>query len=85
VSAVIDADADGLDGAELTSGEDTVGHITMAIPSPYLSGKTLALMKVRKGYGKVGNALQVATATGEANLEVVSTPVYDPERLKVRS
>jgi aminomethyltransferase len=85
VSAVINAEADGLDGAELTSGEIAIGYITMAIASPYLSGKTLALMKVRKGFGKVGNTLQVTTTAGTATAEIVTTPVYDPERLKVRS
>lgn len=85
VSIVIDGDAEGLDGAAITLDGRTVGSVTMAVPSPVLGGRTLALARLAKGITTPGQALVVAAESGERTAEVVATPVYDPERTRVKS
>lgn len=82
----IDGDPDGLDGAPIVDGERSVGFVTMAVPSPALDGATLAMARLHRDFAKVGTALTVAPPSGpHRDAEVLKTPVYDPERLKVRS
>lgn len=85
VSIVIDGDAEGLDGASITLDGETVGSVTMAVPSPALGGRTLALARLAKGNTAPGQRLVVAAESGDRDAEVVATPVYDPERRRVRS
>ncbi|CAB4676659.1 unannotated protein [freshwater metagenome] len=80
-SVVIDAEADGLDGMSISADGATVGAVTMAIPSPILEGKTLALARLNKGFNSIGQQLLV----GSAPAIVVATPVYDPDRKRARS
>lgn len=85
VSITVEGEAEGLDGAVITLQGEEVGHITMAVPSPTLGGKTLALAKLKKGITSAGQELIVSLNGDDRNAVVVSTPVYDPERKKVRS
>ncbi|WP_053382409.1 aminomethyltransferase family protein [Leucobacter celer] len=84
-SLVIESAPDELEGAVILHDGAEVGHVTMAVPSPELGGETLALARVAKGHAAKGTSLTVRTPDGEAAARVVATPVYDPQRLKVRS
>lgn len=70
-----------LDGAEVFIGEQSAGRISIAVPSPVLGGKMLALARIAHGSAVVGTAVNAARAAGE----IVSMPVYDPERIRIRS
>ncbi len=82
VSLVVDADAAGLDGASVFHGDREVGRITMAVRSPVLDGKTLALALVDRDVAKPGAAVTLADG---ATATRVATPVYDPERTRAKS
>lgn len=85
VSITIDGEAEGIDGAAISLDGDKVGVVTMAVPSPELGGKTLALAKLKKGITSAGQELVVSVDGQQRSAVVVATPVYDPERKKVRS
>ena len=86
VTIRIDGDADGLDGAILANDGREVGFVTMAVPSPALGGATLAMARLHRDAARVGTSLTATPQAGEPrNAEVLKTPVYDPERLRVRS
>lgn len=86
VTVRIEGGADGLDGAPLAAGDKPVGFVTMAVPSPALNGATLGMARVHRDAADVGTALRLTTEAGQSrSAEVVATPVYDPERLRVRS
>jgi aminomethyltransferase len=85
VSLTIDGEAGGVDGAVISLDCKEVGVVTMAVPSPELGGKTLALAKLKKGITSAGQKLVVSVDGQQRNAVVVATPVYDPERKKVRS
>jgi aminomethyltransferase len=73
------------DGAALMSGNTQVGYVTMAVTSPYL-GRVLGLARIRKDFSSTGTRLRAALDGGrEIQAEIVATPVYDPERTRVRS
>ena len=84
VSVVID----GIDQAEFTpvslNGSEA-GVVTMALPSPHLRGRTLGLARVTKSAAAVGTILAGEHGGVPFRAEVVSTPVFDPERRRVRS
>lgn len=84
-SLVIEGDPDGLEEAPVFDGDVEVGYVTMAVPSPELGGATLALARVAKGHAAKDTALTVRAESGDRAAHVVATPVYDPQRLKVRS
>lgn len=86
VTVRISGDAEGLDGAVLTDAGREVGFVTMAVPSPVLGGATLAMARLHRDSARVGTELAVAPTSGEPRVaEVLKTPVYDPERQRVRS
>jgi aminomethyltransferase len=85
VSVTIEGEAEGVDGATIILDGEEVGLVTMAVPSPELGGKTLALAKLKKGITSAGQELQVVVDGNTRSAVVVATPVYDPERKKVRS
>lgn len=84
VSVVIDGPEQDYSFSGLLAGTDDVGSVTIAMPSFYLDGKILGLAKVAIAHAKVATVLGVA-ANASAQATVVAMPVYDPERLKVRS
>lgn len=86
VTIRIAGDPDGLDGAALSVHGSEVGFVTMAVASPALGGATLAMARIHRDAAKVGTELSVTPEFGDVRAaEVVKTPVYDPERLRVRS
>jgi aminomethyltransferase len=70
------------DGDALSVDGNQVGHVTMAIPSPYLKGQFLGLARVLKPNHIEGTKLDLPSG-GQA--KIVHTPVYDPDRINVRS
>ncbi|MDX6376463.1 MAG: aminomethyltransferase [Gaiellaceae bacterium] len=72
-------------GAPLYDGEAVVGHVTMSVPSPHLGFETLGLARVEKAYAGIGSRLVARLDDGDVAGEVVATPVYDPDRHRVRS
>ena len=68
------------------SGDIHVGHVTMAVPSPHLGGMMLGLAQVRKESATIGTGLRAVLEDGrDIHATVVPTPVYDPERVRLRS
>lgn len=84
VTVRIDADPETAEGATLLADGREVGHVTMAVPSPHLGGATLAMARIYRDAARAGTALTLGI-DGSPHAEVVSTPVYDPERTRVRS
>lgn len=80
VSIAFPIGAEGLDGAEITVDGSPAGTISMAIPSPALDGKMLALARIGKAHASIGTSV---SATGYSG-KVVNMPVYDPERKRAR-
>lgn len=86
VSVVVDAAPEAAEGARLELDGRDVGYVTMAVPSPALDGATLGLARVHRDAVKSGTALTaVATDGSKADATVRPTPVYDPERARVRA
>jgi aminomethyltransferase len=84
-SVVLERGEDAATGAELKRDGETIGHVTMSMPSPYLGGKTLGLARVDKAASEPGTRVVAIVGDDEIPGELVATPVYDPERLRVRS
>jgi aminomethyltransferase len=76
---------DGLDGSTVLADGQRVGLVTMAVPSPHLDGATIAMARIAKGHAAVGTELAIAMADSTVAARILSTPVYDPERRRVRS
>lgn len=85
VSLVIDAPAGGLDGARIVADGEEVGKVTMAVRSPALDGRTLALARLHKSYAPVGTSVAVASDGDYFDATVHRTPAFDPERIRVKS
>ena len=81
----IEGDPDGLDGALIEAEGIEVGCVTMAVPSPALNGATLAMARLHRDVARVGRQLIVQSPSGARVAEVLRTPVYDPERIRVKS
>jgi glycine cleavage system aminomethyltransferase T len=86
VSVVLARGGDAATGAELLSPSGaSIGNVTMAMPSPYLGGKTLGLARVDKEFMQPGTSVVAEVGEDEIAGEIVTTPVYDPERTRVHS
>ena len=86
VTVRISGEADGMDGSALLLDGREVGFVTMAVPSPLLDGATLGMARVQRDASAVGTRLTTTDPAGSSrSVEVVATPVYDPERVRVRS
>ncbi|MEH0416645.1 aminomethyltransferase family protein [Streptomyces sp. B21-083] len=86
VSVVVDAAPEVAEGARLELDGRDIGYVTMAVPSPALDGATLGLARVHRDAVKAGTALTAVAADGsKADATVRPTPVYDPDRTRVRA
>ncbi|WP_088288150.1 aminomethyltransferase family protein [Kineosporia sp. A_224] len=86
VTVQIDAAPEAAEGARLLLDGTDVGHVTMAVPSPHLGGATLAMARVDQDAAKPGTTLTTVGVDGATTSAIVkATPVYDPERTRVRS
>ena len=85
VTLQIEGDPDGLDGAIVHAGDAPLGMVTMAVPSPVLDGATIALARIHRDYADVDTEVRISTPDGRRAARVISTPVFDPQRIRVRS
>jgi aminomethyltransferase len=86
VSVVLDAAPEAFEGARLELDGRDVGYVTLPLPSPALDGATLGLARVHRDAAKSATALTAVAADGsKADATVRPTPVYDPERSRVRA
>jgi glycine cleavage system aminomethyltransferase T len=86
ISVVVGAGPEKAEGARLHLEGRDVGHITMAVRSPHLDGATLGMARVHRDGAKNGTVLAaVAADSTTAPATVKPTPVYDPERTRVRA
>lgn len=85
VSVVLDRGEEAASGATLAVDGNEIGHVTMAVPSPYLHGKTLGLARVHRDFTGAGTKVVASVEGDEIPGEIVKTPVYDPERKRVKS
>jgi aminomethyltransferase len=85
VTISVEGEPDGLDGSVVHAGEAPLGIVTMAVPSPVLGGQTIALARIHRDYANVDTELAVATPDGLRTATVIATPVFDPQRIRVRS
>jgi aminomethyltransferase len=83
-SVVLDRGGDEASGAALGVDEDEIGLVTQAVESPYLDGKTLGLAKVRKERNAPGQPVEAQIGDERVPGEIVSHPVYDPERRRAK-
>ncbi len=84
-SVVLERGEDAATGASLTVDGVAVGHVSMAVASPHLDGKTLGLARVHRDVASPGTKVVASFDGDEVAGELVETPVYDPERKRVRS
>ena len=63
---------------------EEVGLVTQAVESPYLDGNTLGLAKIRKDLIEVGRKIDVQIGEEQVPGEIVTHPVYDKERRRVK-
>lgn len=84
-SVVLDRGEDAATGARLTAAGEVIGRISMAVASPYLDDKTLGLARVHRDFAAPGTKVIASFEGNEVEGELVATPVYDPERKRVRS
>jgi glycine cleavage system aminomethyltransferase T len=85
VTLRIEGEPDELDGSVVLAGGDPIGVVTMAVPSPHLAGATIAMARIAKEHAAVGSELAIAAGDSTVAAHILSTPVYDPERRRVRS
>jgi aminomethyltransferase len=86
VTVQVDTDPETAEGARLHLDGTDIGHITMAVPSPHLAGATLAMARVDQDAARTGTGLTAVSSDGvAASATVKATPVYDPDRTRVRS
>ena len=84
-SIVLEAGGAEASGAALFVDRQEVGLVTQAIESPYLSGRTLGLAKLQKHLLEPGTKVEARVDGQLVSGEVVRHPVYEPDRLRVRS
>jgi aminomethyltransferase len=83
-SVVLEGGGDEASGAPLWVGDEEVGLVTQAVVSPYLGGKTLGLAKVTADLNSPGQDVVAQVGDQQVPGEVVSHPVYDPERKRAK-
>jgi aminomethyltransferase len=84
VTVRLDGGGDAAGGAQLEHAGEPIGHVTMSMPSPY-TGATLGLARVRREHAAPGTTVVALLEGDRLAGEIVPTPVYDPERARVRS
>jgi aminomethyltransferase len=83
-SVVLERGGDEASGGPIGVEGEEVGVVTQAVESPYLGGRTLGLAKIRKELNRPGQPIEVQAGDGRIPGEVVSHPVYDPERRRAK-
>jgi aminomethyltransferase len=83
-SVVLEGGGDEASGAPIGVDGEEVGLVTQAVESPYLGGKTLGLAKVKKDANVPGQRVEAQIGNERVAGEIVSHPVYDPERRRAK-
>ena len=83
-SVELEAGGDEASGAPILLDGDEVGLGTQAVESPYRGGRTLGLAKIRKDLNEPGQMIEARIGDALVPGEVVSHPVYDPERKRAK-
>jgi aminomethyltransferase len=83
-SVVLERGGDEASGAPLAVDSEEIGLVTQAVQSPYLDGKTLGLAKVLKERNSPGQRVEAQVGEERVAGEIVSHPVYDPERRRAK-
>ncbi len=83
-SVVLDGGGDEASGSPIWFDDEEVGLVTQAVVSPYLDGRTLGLAKIRKDLNRPGQNVVAQVGEEQVAGEVVSHPVYDPERRRAK-
>jgi len=83
VTVRVDGDDNVMMAPVSVNGHD-VGLVTRAVPSPTF-GYTLGLARLRKDAAKAGTKLTSSDPNNPFTAEVVKTPMYDPDRSRVKS
>ena len=83
VVSVVFSDEGEYDGTALTAGGRRVGHVTMAVTSPYLDGRILGMARIDAKLSAPGTVLDV-DVEGNRTATIVKTPVYEPKKTRVR-
>jgi glycine cleavage system T protein (aminomethyltransferase) len=83
-SVVLERGGDEASGGAIFVDGEEVGLVTQAVESPYLGGKTLGLAKIRKELRNVGQNIDVQIGDEHVRGEVVTHPVYDKDRKRVK-
>lgn len=85
MSVVLERGGEAATDARLFVAGEDVGHVTMAVTSPFLDGATLGLARVSREIAAPGTGVTAMLENDEVPGELRRTPVYDPERQRVRS
>jgi aminomethyltransferase len=85
VSLILEKGEDAATEATLSADGEEIGRITMAVSSPHLRGKTLGLAKVHRDFASPGTEVTADVDGEDVPGELIATPVYDPERKRVKS
>jgi aminomethyltransferase len=83
-SVVLESGGDEASGAPLWVSDEEVGLVTQAVVSPFLSGRTLGLAKIRKDLSQPGQSVVAQVGEDQVAGEVVDHPVYDKERKRAK-
>src|SRR5919106_5484125 len=83
-SVVLERGGDEASGGAIGVDGEEVGLVTQSVSSPHLRGKTLGLAKIRKDLAKPGQNIEVQVSEERVRGEVVSHPVYDPQRKRAK-
>jgi glycine cleavage system T protein (aminomethyltransferase) len=83
-SVVLESGGDEASGGAIGVDGEEVGFVTQAVESPYLGGKTLGLAKIGKDLAEPGQNIEVQVGEERVRGEVVSHPVYDPQRKRAK-
>ncbi len=83
-SVVLDGGGDAATGAPIHVDGAEVGVVTQAVESPYLDNQTLGLAKIHKDLNEPGTKFVANVGGNLLAGEVVSHPVYDPQRKRAK-
>lgn len=83
-SVVLPSGGAAASGMPLAHAGEQVGHVTQAVVSPYLDGKTLGLAKLRRPHNSPGTVLEAIVEGLAVEAEVVRHPVYERERKRAK-
>jgi aminomethyltransferase len=84
-SVELESGGDEASGAPLLVDGEEVGLVTQAVESPYRSGATVGLAKIRKDLREPGTAVEARVGERIVAGQVVRHPVYDPERKRAKT